>query len=47
MLSDLQKKILQMVYDSTGKSKLKSRPINLDILRHKLTDCDEEVSITG
>ena len=41
MLSDLQKKILQMIYNSTGKGKSKSRPLNLDILRHKLTNCDE------
>ena len=46
MLSDLQKKILQMIYDSSGKSNSKSRPTNLDILRHKLTDCNEEEIIT-
>ena len=46
MLSDLQKKILQMIYNSTGKGNSKSRPLNLDILRHKLTDCDETDIIT-
>ncbi len=46
MVSDLQKKIIQMIYNSTGKGNLKSRPLNLDILRHKLTDCDEVEIIT-
>lgn len=46
MLSDLQKKIIQMIYNSTGKGNSKSRPLNLDILRHKLTDCDEAEIIT-
>jgi len=46
MLSDLQKKIIQMIYNSTGKGNSKSRPLNLDILRHKITDCDEEEIIT-
>jgi len=46
MLSDLQKKIIRMIYISTGKGNSKFRPINLDILRHKLTNCDETEIIT-